>query len=62
MHDECLCAATLGWGRLLHEVRMHFAIAFGGATTLHFCKIVFVLTFLLLRSYFASVITSKIMV
>ena len=44
MHDECLCAATLGWGRLLHEVKMHFVIAFGGATTLkivlvliHFC-------------------------
>jgi hypothetical protein len=44
---------------LLHEVKMHFVIAFGGATTL---KIVLVRTFLLLRSYFASVITSKIMV
>jgi hypothetical protein len=59
MHDECLYAATLGWRRLLHEVKMHFVIAFGGATT---PKIVLVLTFLLLRSYFASVITFKIMV
>ena len=38
----------------LHEVKMHFVIAFGGATT-H--KIALVLTFLLLRSYFANVIT-----
>ena len=54
-----LCGDTgLGNG-LLHEVKMHFVIAFGGATT---PKIVLVLTFLLLRSYFASVITSKIMV
>ena len=59
MHDECLCAATLGWGRLLHEVEMHFVIAFGGATTR---KVVLVLIFLRLRSYFASVITTKIMV
>jgi hypothetical protein len=58
MHDECLFAATLGWGRLLHEVKMHFVIAFGGATT----RKVLVLTFLLLRNYFARVITSKIMV
>ena len=43
---------------LLHEVKMHFVIAFGGATT----RKVLVLTFLLLRNYFARVITSKIMV
>ena len=58
MHAECLCAATLGWERLLHEVKMHFVVAFGGAAT---PKVALVLTFLSLRSYFASVITSGIM-
>ena len=45
MDDECLCAAT--WVgdltfELLHEVKMHFAIAFGGAIT---PRIALVLTF-----------------
>ena len=54
MHDECLCAAMVSRGLNFGEVKMHFVIAFGGATT-H--KIVLVLTFMLLRSCFANVIT-----